>query len=74
MSNLGQITGTGVNPGYGVYMRHGGVVTNGQGGAGTSTAAIQGYYGIAFKSFQTDIVSNYGTIIGTGADDGWGSG
>ena len=73
VSNLGQIIGTGVNPSYGVYMRNGGVVTNGQGGAGTSTAAIQGYYGVAFKLSQTGTVANYGTIIGTGAD-GFGVG
>ena len=61
LSNLGQISSTSPVPSsYGVYLRNGGLVTNGQAGSGTSTASIQGYYGVAFKS--VDVVNAYGTL------------
>ncbi|HUD60146.1 MAG TPA: Hint domain-containing protein [Acetobacteraceae bacterium] len=73
LSNLGQITSTSTGPGgYGIYLRNGGLVTNGQGGSGTSTASIQGYYGVTFKT--VDVVNaygtlvNFGTILGTGTE------
>ncbi len=69
--NLGQIASTATDAtGYGVYLRDGGVITNGQSGAGTSTAAITGYYGLSFKT--ADVVNaqgtlvNYGTVRGSG--------
>jgi hypothetical protein len=70
VTNLGQIVGASESPSYGVYLRNGGLITNGQAGAGTSTASIQGYYGVTFKT--ADVVNaqgtliNYGTVIGTG--------
>jgi hypothetical protein len=72
LSNLGQIDSTGASPSsYGVYLRNGGLVTNGQAGAGTSTATIQGYYGAAFKSVDSlgkyGTLHNYGTVLGGAA-------
>jgi hypothetical protein len=71
VENLGQITGTNASPpGYGVYLRNSGTVINGQGGAGTSTATIEGYTGVALKSNPITLpgaVYNYGTIIADGA-------
>ncbi|HEX4368574.1 MAG TPA: Hint domain-containing protein [Rhodopila sp.] len=65
LSNLGQIYGSTANvTSYGVYLRNGGVVANGQPGAGTSTASIQGYYGLAFLS--VDVVNADGTLINSG--------
>ena len=78
LSNLGQVAGTGSLSGsYGAYLRNGGLVTNGQSGAGTSTASIQGYYGLAFKTVDTvnaiGTLINYGTIFGTGTATGVGA-
>ena len=49
MSNFGQVTASQAGSGYGVYLGNGGFVINGQAGAGTSTAAIQGYAGVVFR-------------------------
>ncbi len=73
LSNLGRIIAAAVDPaGYGAYLRNGGMVTNGQAGAGTSTASIVGYTGLVFKSVDDGNVYgtlvNYGTVIGTGVE------
>jgi hypothetical protein len=71
VSNLGTIAGTYPSSGYGIYLRNSGTVTNGAGGP--STATIQGYYGVAFKSVAAGAtlpgtLANYGTILGTGSE------
>ena len=72
LSNLGRITSTAPGPGgYGVYLRNGGLVTNGQAGTGTSTALITGYYGLTFKT--ADVVNAYGTLINFGTVIGTGT-
>ncbi len=71
VTNYGSIAGTasGITS-YGVYLRDGGILTNGQSGTGTSTATIQGYEGVVFRSVDTTratgTLANYGTILGTG--------
>jgi fibronectin-binding autotransporter adhesin len=71
VTNLGQIVGASASPSYGVYLRDGGLITNGQAGAGTSTASIRGYYGVTFKS--ADVVNAYGTLINFGTVIGSGT-
>ncbi len=65
MTNLGTITATQGIGSYGVHLDNGGLVTNGQAGSGTSSALIEGYYGVAFKNAAGTLI-NYGTIIGDG--------
>ena len=62
--NLGQIVGAAVSGDHGVYLGHGGVVTNGA--AGDTTALIQGYEGVVIAG-AAGAVTNFGTIIGYGA-------
>ncbi len=78
LGNLGLVASTGsLVTSYGAYLRNGGLVTNGQSGAGTSTASIQGYYGLTFKSADTDnaygTLINYGTVLGSGTATGDGA-
>jgi plastocyanin len=65
VSNLGQMTATRTTASAGVYLHNGGLLTNGQAGTGTSTASIQGYYGVTFKTLAGTL-NNYGTVIGNG--------
>ena len=72
VGNFGYIAATSANPiAYGIYLRNGGLVANGQPGS-TSTALIEGYQGLVFKSVDaTNVagtVTNYGTVIGSGTD------
>ena len=66
--NLGQITATQVG-GVGVSLVNGGNVTNGQSGTGTSSALIQGVFGVRFSSQnavnETGTLTNFGTVIST---------
>jgi hypothetical protein len=68
--NQGQITATSSIASYAAYLRNGGLIVNGQAGSGTSTASLQGYYGLTFKTADTTnaygTLENYGTVIGTG--------
>ena len=69
VGNFGHVAATVSGPaGYGVYLRNGGLVANGQSGA--STASIDGYYGVAFKAVEATnalgTMANYGTVIGSG--------
>jgi hypothetical protein len=70
LSNQGQITAySPIGNAFAAYLHNGGVIINGQAtGSSTSTAAIQGYYGVVFKSADTlasGSLFNYGTIVGT---------
>jgi hypothetical protein len=42
------------------------MLTNGQAGTGTSTASVEGYYGVAVRN-AAGTINNYGTILGDGS-------
>ncbi len=55
VTNDGSIASTASGDGgYGVYLRNGGILTNGQSGTGTSTATIQGYDGVVVQVDRYD--------------------
>lgn len=78
-----RLTGTIGNSGsiygyiFGIHLRRGGMVTNGQSGSDSSTALVEGRYGIIFgggTSAPLGTLINYGTVLATGTGSAPGVG
>ena len=71
VTNLGTIIAAApIGPAFGVYLLNGGTIVNGHGGP--SSALIRSYYGLGIRSLAANshyagTVTNYGTILATGA-------